>query len=186
MSDNEELHKSLKKSMGLGKAPIQDKFALMKYTDHSKRTGEALSTRLNRSLAKGEEPHPLDKDMHEAILKHAKPSGHEYSVYSGTKVDAAKVHKPGEVHTTPSHISTSHDISIGVDHAIRHQKGDVAHINHIQVKPKNKVLYLGHVSKHPAEYETVVPAGSKLKYSHTTHHEDHNGNPIDMHHFTVE
>lgn len=184
--DHQELHNSLNKSMQLHKAPVSDRLALMRYTDHSKRTGEPISTRLNRSLADGSELHPHDKEMHDAIMKRAKPSGHNYSVYSGTSVDSAKAHKAGDVHSSKSHISASHDVSMAIEHANRHKKGDVAHVNHIEVKPHDKVLFMGRVSKHPMEHETVIPHGTKLKYSHTTHHSDHEGNPVDMHHFTIK
>jgi len=184
--DHEELHKSLNKAMQLHKAPVTDRLALMRYTDHNKRAGEPTSTRLNRSLASGTEIHPHDKEMHDAIMKHAKPSDHHYSVYSGTNIDAAKVHKAGEVHASKANISASHDVSMAIDHANKNKKGDVAHINHIEVKPHDKVLFMGRVSKHPMEHETVIPHGTKLKYTHTTHHSDHEGNPIDIHHHTIE
>ena len=185
--DSERLHKQLKSDAGLNKIPLGDRFELMRFTDHSKRTGEALSNRLNKSLASGDKIHPLDKGMHDAILRYASPASTGYDVYSGTRFDAKERFKPNEETTTPTHISASHDMNIGLDHADkRRPSSGIAHMNHIKISPGNKVLYVGEVSKHPAEYETIIPVGSSLKYVETTHHVDEQGRPIDMHHFELK
>jgi hypothetical protein len=59
------------------------------------------------------------------------------------------------------------------------------HLNHIEIKPKDKILHVSHLSHFDHEHESVIPAGTKLKYSHSTKHQDGMNKNVHVHHFTI-
>ena len=70
------------------------------------------------------------------------------------------------------------------------------HMIHVDAKASDKGIHMSGVegNKHAAEAETVLPPGTHLKYSHTTHHYhtvidssngDHDHHRIDVHHCTI-
>jgi hypothetical protein len=182
----QELHKQLRHQTA--RLSASDHLALLDFTDHDRRSGEAKSYALNKTLIRGDKPEGNHAAMHDAVVRNAKPTGMEYSVYSGTRLNAADHYHPGTVATNKHHTSTTHDMTMAIEHGEKRRTanaGDTIHVNHYQIKPHHKVLYLGGVSKHPAEYETVVPAGTKVRYTHTTYHTDQHGTPLDMHHFEL-
>lgn len=132
------------------------------------------------------------KNIHNTISKLAShPLGHEVHLYSGTGFDpqkAASESKNGIIHT-PAHISTTHDIHTaatfsGISSAWN--EGNKAHIMHIHAKASDKGFHIGKRTANPGEHETVIPAGTKLKYSHTTMHNDgYNDTEYHVHHFTI-
>ena len=171
------------------------------------------SRQLNKSLIKAhkdghtnfEEHDPMRKhalqNTHAAIMNNLHSPGQHLSLYSGTPHnfgDVAKQSKDGIVHS-PAHISASHDIDVGM-HFARQTAGwkqndeNPAHMVHIRVKPHQKILHMSDHSDYPAEHESIVPAGTKLKYSHTTEHwgrtdpvNDPIGkrSPVHIHHFDI-
>ena len=144
--------------------------------------------------------------QHDAIMQNLHPPGQSLSLFTGTPHDfgsMAKESKDGIIHS-PAHISASHDISVGM-HFARQGAGwsgeaqpgvkeDDAHMVHIRVKPHNKIMHMSHHSRYPAEHESIVPAGTKLKYSHSTTHwtkREADGGPgserrrVQIHHFDI-
>ena len=183
----EELHKALSKSSRLNKMPISDRLSLLRFTDRDNRRGEDFSRRLNDSLSSDTPIHPQDMDMHHAIREYATPSDRKYEVYSGTMFNNANLYQPRDIITTKAHISTSHDMEVGMGHADKYRgKDGISHMNHISIVPGNNVLYVGSISKHPMEYETIIPSGTKMQYINTTYHTDTDGKPLDVHHFTIQ
>lgn len=136
------------------------------------------SRRLNNRLIHGF--HPLQETgVHDTITKHAKPSGHSVTLYSGTRgVDFSKLAKQSKdnILHSPAHISATHRHEVATDFSNGHMIA-------IHVKPEDKILHVSHHSamgKHEAE--TIIPAGTKLQYSHSTPQE-HTLNKL--HHFTI-
>ena len=140
-----------------------------------------------------------EKSIHEHIKRLAsKPIGKELHVYSGTGFDpskAAKESKDGILHS-PAHMSTSHDVDVADEFASQHTQKDengkkTRHIMHVHLKPTDKAFHIGKKATADFRYqnETVLPAGTKLKYSHTTHHDSGYNDPnfphISVHHFTI-
>lgn len=145
---------------------------------------------LNKRLVRGEEPTGHLKKMHDAIMKNAKASGHEHHVFSGTSRDfesMAKHSKDGIIHTA-AHTSATHAIHIARQFADAkfgdNEHAEKRHLIHIHVKPHDKVLHTSHHSEYESEHETVIPAGTKLKYSHSSDH-DNEGDHYRVHHFTI-
>ena len=123
-------------------------------------------------------------------MKHVKSSEHEFHLMSGTKHDfgeMAKQSKDGILHS-PAHISATHHQKIAKHFSyIANSHKNLLHAVQIHVKPHDKIL---HVSRLPhsmkAEHETIIPAGTKLKYSHSTHEKhDLNNTPIKVDHFEI-
>ena len=145
---------------------------------------------LNKKLSKGHELSGHLKDMHHAIMKSAKASGHEHHVFSGTSRDfesIAKHSKDGIIHA-PAHTSATHALHIARQFADS-KFGDSAHAEkrhliHIHVKPHDKILHTSKHSEYGSEHETVIPAGTKLKYHHSSDH-DNDGDHYRVHHFTI-
>jgi hypothetical protein len=144
--------------------------------------------------------------QHNAIMQNTHGPGQAVSLFTGTPHDfgaMGKEAKDGIVHS-PAHISASHDIGVGM-HFARQAAGwngeaqpgaqeDDAHMVHIRVKPHNKIVHMSHHSDYPAEHESVVPAGTKLKYSHSTTHwtkREADGGPgserrrVQIHHYDI-
>ena len=135
---------------------------------------------------------PKHKAIHETISKLAsQPIGHHVHLYSGVGFDpreAAEKSKNKIIHL-PAHMSTSHDLYTATNFADMSAERDVTperHIIHIEAKPTDKGFHVGNHSEIPDEYETIIPAGTKLKYSHTTTHTDGKTGPTyHVHHFTI-
>lgn len=131
------------------------------------------------------------KTTHNAISKLAKqPLGHHVHLYSGVGFnprEAVEKSKDSIIHL-PAHISTTHDVRIAKTFAENNQDIDSdsgLHIIHIEAKPTDKGYHIGKHSNMLAENETIVPAGTKLKYSHSSTHHDGTDNQFHVHHFTI-
>ncbi len=173
----------------------ESKDNIRSYTGSSKTNGDQTgSYSLNSHLSKGHKPKGDDLKMHSTIMKHAKPSGHEFHTFSGTSRDfseIAKNSKDGIIHS-PAHTSVTHDPEVAKDFADRKFNRGTnleagRHLIHIHVKPHDKILHVSQHSEHRTEAETIIPAGTKLKYHHTSIH-THDGyykRKYNVHHFTI-
>ena len=142
---------------------------------------------LNHKLIHGKELDSHEKDMHDTILKHAKPAKHEVHLYSGTGRDFGKMAGESEdkVLHSPAHISMTHSLKTARAFSMSDKSGN-RHLIHLHVKPHDKVLHIGDLSNSPSERETVLPAGTKIKHSHTDEYTSpDNGHKYTVHHFTV-
>lgn len=165
-------------------------------------------------------PHALvgqDKDTAEHLKTAAKPLGHRVHLYSGVHPSFVQAIKHAEKHTdgvvrSSAHVCGTHDVHTAAGFAIHsgHENEHVRPLNkntdtqyvgkttkhmlHIDAKASDKGIHMSGVegNKHAAEAETVLPPGTQLKYSHTTHHyhtlpdqgdDDHHR--IDVHHCTI-
>lgn len=166
-------------------------------------------------------PHAVvgqDKDTADHLKTAAKPLGHRVHLYSGVHPSFVKAIKHAEKHTdgvvhSSAHISTTHDVHTAAGFAV-HSGHDstqffplnkntdnenvgktTKHMIHVDAKASDKGIHMSGVegNKHAAEAETVLPPGTQLKYSHTTHHYhtvidsngDHDHHRIDVHHCTI-
>tara|TARA_B110000858_G_scaffold180949_1_gene219005 strand:+ start:75 stop:1109 length:1035 start_codon:yes stop_codon:yes gene_type:complete len=167
-------------------------------------------------------PHAVvgqDKDTADHLKTAAKPLGHRVHLYSGVHPSFVKAIKHAEKHTdgvvhSSAQISTTHDVPTGAGFAV-HSGHDstqffslnkntnnenvgktTKHMIHVDAKASDKGIHMSGVegNKHAAEAETVLPPGTHLKYSHTTHHYhtvidssngDHDHHRIDVHHCTI-
>lgn len=146
---------------------------------------------LNQSLIHGRELRGHYKKTHEAIMRHAKASGHEFHTFSGTSRDFSKLakHTKDNVFHSPAHISTTHSLGTARTfadnkHADKGEEGE-KHLIHVHVKPHDKVLHTSGHSYYPGEHETIIPAGTKLKYHHSSDHHNKYGDHYKVHHFTI-
>ena len=148
---------------------------------------------LNKSLMSGSKLGERAQLVHDTIKKHAKPAGMEVHLYSGTGPTdfsaLAKKSKDGILHS-PAHISASHDKHVADEFAFHGDRTKGKHMIKIHVQPHDKILHISKLSQFPEEKETIIPAGTKLKYSHTEdgHIGDKHlaaGKPIKIHHFTI-
>lgn len=150
------------------------------------------SKHLNDALIKNKTIKPFLLKIHNAIKNNTVKSDNEYTLYSGTKTDfgkLAKQSKDGILHSS-AHISATHDLHQAHQFALNHKSNTYNsikphHIISIKVKPNDKILHLSRYSQMPHENETVIPSGTKLKYSHSEDFKDNNNNKIKMHHFTI-
>lgn len=131
------------------------------------------------------------KSTHTAISKLTnQPLGHHIHLYSGVGFnpqEAAEKSKNSILHL-PAHISATHDVRIAktfaeINHDMYSDSG--LHIIHIEAKPADKGYHIGKHSNLHVENETIIPAGTKLKYSHSTTHHDGADNQFHVHHFTI-
>ena len=183
---SDKLHKATASHMS-----DEDKGHIRAFTGQDQRNPNRNgSYTLNKRLARGEEPTGHLKDMHDTIMKHAKASGHEHHVFSGTSRDLgslAKQSKDGIIHTA-AHTSATHALHIArqfADHKFADSHDNTTrHMVHIHVKPHDKILHTSKHSEYSTEHETVIPAGTKLKYSHSSDH-DNDGDHYRVHHFTI-
>ena len=150
-----------------------------------------LSSGLNGNLLSGKPLNPTQKNIHGAILRHAKPTGVDFDVYSGTGnknfAELAKKSKDGILHS-PAHISATHAKHVADEFAFNVSKE--RHMIKIAVHHKDPVLHVSRLSHYQDEHETIIPAGTKLKYSHSeegTFDKRHlfGGKPVQIHHFTI-
>jgi hypothetical protein len=170
---------------------------LLHYTGGSYANEENGSYNINKKLIdnhkNGHEPTTgmkgMDKRVHETIAHLSNhPLGHDVHLYSGVGFNpkkAAQKSKNSIIHL-PAHISTSHSTDIASDFASQ-KTGH--HIIHIDAKAHHKGYHIGKYSDMDHEHETVIPAGTKLKYSHTTNHSTGNRFTgrvkLQVHHFTI-
>ena len=158
-----------------------------------------------------------DKDTADHLKTAAKPLGHRVHLYSGVHPSFVQAIKHAEKHTdgvvrSSAHVCGTHDVHTAAGFAIHsgHENEHVRPLNkntdtqyvgkttkhmlHIDAKASDKGIHMSGVegNKHAAEAETVLPPGTQLKYSHTTHHyhtlpdqgdDDHHR--IDVHHCTI-
>ena len=139
------------------------------------------------------------RKTHEALMANMKPTGQSVHLFSGVGHDfgeIAKQSKDGIIHS-PAFISATHNIDVAKvfahDNMPDGRDGNLAHMVKIHVKPHQKILHASDHSDYPAEHESIVPAGTKLKYSHTSeHHYRHNPDGstpqkrrMKIHHFEI-
>lgn len=167
---------------------LTDEKNLWSYTnehnDHSKI--------LNTSLIKNKPLGKLHSSIHETIKKNSKPSGMHISLYSGTQRDFSKLAKQSEngILHSPAHISTTHDFETAETFANQfgqkyNHKHPVLHILKINIKPKDKILHVSKYSNLEDEHETIIPAGTKLKYHKTDTYLNSPGYKTKIHHFAI-
>jgi hypothetical protein len=173
----------------------EDSNHIKHYTDLEK-SGE-LSKKLIDNHKTGEHPtkgmSDEEKKTHHAIQKNVKPSKHEFYVHHGSSSHLANFHqsynnphREEQLVHLPSHLSTTHDNDTAQYFAHRTNKKDNGpsyltnrhHIMRIKVKKGDKVLHVSKHSHHPIEHETILPAGTTLKYIKTTNHH-HEGSDIE-------
>lgn len=177
-------HEKLSEKLSAATLKDTDKESLnhfKRYSSGNARSGNR-SASLNKALIKNKPLSNADQKIHDSIMKHAKPSGHEFHTFSGVSTDFGKLAKESKDHIlhSPAHISTSHSVEEAQHFSEKHSDGFYHHI-HIHIKPHDKILHISSVSEKPHEHETIIPAGTKLKYHGTTKHDD-----IDkFHHFTI-
>ena len=161
-----------------------------------------------------------DKNAADHLKTAAKPLGHEVHLYSGVHPSFVQAIKHAEKHTngvvnSTAPVCTTHDVPIAAGFAIHsgHENEHVRPLNknpdnsntqyvgkttkhmiHVHAKPSDKGIHMSGVegNKHAAEAETVLPPGTHLKYSHTTHHyhtmpdqNDDDHHRVDVHHCTI-
>lgn len=166
-----------------------DSEAISEYTEHDKHDNFAKSAHINKPLIRGEQINPEHIHMHEAIMDNAAPAKHEVHLWSGTGADfgeLAKKSKDGILHS-PAHISATHDAKVARNFANDKYDTRKIHVVHIHVKPHDKVLHVSKHSHHEFEFETIIPAGTKLKYHGSTDHGQDDGmtRRLHEHHFTI-
>jgi len=126
-----------------------------------------------------------EKNIHETISSLSnKPIGKEVHLYSGVGFNPAELankSKDKVIHS-PAHISATHEVETARSFTENH---DEKHIMHIHMQPHDKGFHVGSHSENDHEYETIVPANTKLKYINTTQHTDDDGNIYHVHHFSV-
>jgi hypothetical protein len=167
----------------------EDKKNIKKYSDDS--------YPLNMDLINHKPLSYEHQKTHDTILKNVKPLGHEVHLYSGTRTDFGKMARSSKngIIVSPAHLSTTHDHNVAKNFAGGNYGKDFddepKHLIHIHAKPTDKGLYIGKSNGAAGEYETILPAGTKLKYSHTTNHKLKT-NPkglitdFKVHHFTID
>ena len=165
-----------------------------------------------------------DKDTVEHLKTAAKPLGIGVHLYSGVHPSFVRAIKHAEKHTngvvnSTAPVCTTHDVTTAAGFAVdsghnntdakplnKKQDNDnpqsvgktTKHMLHIAAEPHNKGIHVSGVegNHYAAEAETILPPGTHLKYSHTTHHyqthEDLYGSEdgdvhhrIDVHHCTI-
>ena len=123
--------------------------------------------------------------VHKAILKNVRPLGMNVDLYSGVSRDLADKVKPRSILHSPAHISVTHSKDIAFFHSQLNAPADSTyHVFHIHAKAKDKGLHMENHSHFPGEYETILPAGTKLKHYKTSHHEE-SDDKIIVHHFKI-
>ena len=168
----------------LNKHDNKTKKHIREYTDYSKTLNKKLINRHKFKTGNASDNSLFDRNEFNQI-KHLdkvtkKPIGHEVHVYSGIGFDPHKHMNPehNTIHL-PAYTSTTHDKQIAHDFVASHYKDDVTHhhILHIHMKPTDKAAHVSHLSKHPSEYETILPRNTTLKVHPTPDildHEDDN------------
>lgn len=140
-----------------------------------------------------------DEKVHRSILRlSSNPIGHSVDLYSGVGFDPKKLlGAAGSTLYLPAHTSATHSPLVALQHAIQNRPrtgpmgmGKTAHMIKITTTPTTKGFHVGDLSSYKNEQETVLPAGTTLKYSHTTMHNVQE-NPqfpvkVRLHHFTVQ
>lgn len=131
------------------------------------------SAGLNHNLIDGKSLSTDQQKAHDLILKHSKPIGRSLHLYSGTNEDFSELanNSKNKIIKSPAHISATHHFAVAQSFTDADPDyGDHGHIIHIKMEPHNKGLNsrsFGNANEH----ETIIPAGTKLKYSHSTFHE---------------
>lgn len=185
------------------KPTAEEKKHLKSYTKGAKVVGSNnVSTTMNRKLinnhVNGAEPTTgmtdKEREVHNTINRLASnPLRTKTHLYSGTDFDpseAAKKSKDGILHAS-AHISTTHSLSVAQSFARNKAaftpgSDGKQHIIKIATELKDKGYHVGKHSSKPDEYETIIPASTKLKYHHTTvEKDDLSGEDFHIHHFTI-
>lgn len=184
-----------------GKREVSDKLhERNSFDDHDthilhKYTGvEPHSEDINTHLIRFSETKKLPKNLeeiHETIKKHIKPLGHSVHLFSGIATSLAeKLPKnPGDILHSPAHISMSHSPRTARTY-MKYDDDFNAHMIHIHTKPSDKGLHISRISEFPNEHETILPAGTNLKYHGTStipvknFYSSPNAN-IKIHHFSI-
>lgn len=179
----EDLAKKLERN-DLGEEHAEN---VLEYTGHNEYSDTTNSAPLNKHLIRYGKPSPEHEHIHQTIMEKSAPSGHEVHLYSGTGTDfghLAEQSKSRILHSH-AHISATHDPQVARKFASNSDNMHKMHIVHIHVKPHDKILHVSHHSEEPSEYETIIPAGTKLKYHGSTNHEKSGSRQITEHHFTI-
>lgn len=126
------------------------------------------------------------KGGRDALLKASTHTvGHKHSLYSGVKgwnvEEAAKRSKDGVIHL-PAFTSASTD-SITARRFTKESAGGVRHVMKINMKSEDRAVHVGNkTSWKTNERESILPAGTKLKYLKST---ELQGGRVRVHHFDV-
>jgi hypothetical protein len=173
----------------------EDKKLLKKYTTHNVSKNISGSLSLNKRLIEGKKLASNQQKMHDAINNNQVPLDNDIHLYSGTSHDFGKMAKESKdgILVSPAHLSTSHKKNVAIKHLKYVIRDNNWHMIHIHAKPGNKIVHISSVSAFPEEGETIIPSGTKLKYSHSTNHnfliKNKNGNynqKYQVHHFTID
>lgn len=153
-----------------------------------------MSYEINDKLIKNKKLDDYEQKIHNSIKGNSSPIGDRHVLYSGTSHDfgeMAKKSKDGVLHS-PAHISTSHDFGVAKTFAEggpdAGDDGFDCHVIRVKMKSSDKVVHVGDSVPHMKhERETIIPSGSKLKYSHSSKHklEPFLTNTYHIHHFTI-
>lgn len=210
-----EMSELLEKQMG--NISKEHRRELSKYTKNSQEYNEELidAHREGREFTDHNSFNDTQKKMlkrqHEALMSNTHTAGRNIHLFSGVNkdmvnaIDDAKKNN-GILHS-PAHISASHDVNVAAHFArqasfmnteiYNPEKHGASHMIKVHVKPHQKIIHMSHVSDYPAEHESLIPAGTKLKYSHSTDHwtrrrPDHSDPDkarekakMTVHHFTI-
>ena len=164
----------------------------------SKNASSSINRKLLKNHADGVEPtagmDDKEKEIHATLSKLAsKPLKKKVTLYSGVDFDpseAANKSSGGILHC-PAHISATHSKNVAETFALNKQaftpgSDGRRHIIRIDTKPADKGYHIHNYSAKKDEYETIIPANTKLKYSHSTvERDDLADNEFHVHHFTI-
>ena len=131
-------------------------------------------------------------------MRNVKPAKHKVHLFSGDHrnfEDLAKESKDNILHL-PAHTSMTHDWGTAKSFALAKRDSSKRYnIMHIAIAPRDKLIHVAHISHSDHEYESILPAGTNIKYHGTTHLEIEHATPyenngimhsiIKLHHFTV-
>jgi hypothetical protein len=168
---------------------------ILNYTKQTSKEGKSStgSSELNYNLVNNLPLTDEQQAIHDTIMRHAKPSGYEFHLFSGTSrnfEDLAK-HTKDNIFHFPAHTSMTHDFHTASDFAIRKRKSrgleptDYLHMIDVHIKPYDKLLHISQYSRYPNEGETILPARTNLQYIGSSTHSLRSTRVYRAHHFTI-
>jgi hypothetical protein len=188
---SDELHKNTTSDLS-----EKDKDNITRYTTGSGRLNRYLIDHNGKDDNLRKDLGDEDYETHHTILTKSKLLGKEVHLYSGTSHDFGKMARASKdgIIKSPAHLSMTHNARYASDCAGDGKNKN--HMIHIHAKPTDKGLHVAQLSSYNKEYETIIPAGTKLKYSHTTTYrpsldKDHQTKwdrrrSYKVHHFTID